>query len=42
MKGYTPDRRATVLKGHWSAFQDPVAVGQDFSKFDQHISVPAL
>lgn len=42
MKGYTPERRAAVIAGHWSAFRDPVAVGQDFSKFDQHISEEAL
>lgn len=42
MKGYTPERRAAVIAGHWAAMEDPVAVGQDFSKFDQHISVEAL
>lgn len=42
MKGYTAERRAAVVKEHWSAFQDTVAVGQDFSKFDQHISREAL
>lgn len=42
MKGYTPERRAAVIADHWAAFEDPVAVGQDFSKFDQHISVDAL
>lgn len=42
MKGYTPDRRAAVVLGHWRAFEKPVAVGQDFSKFDQHISREAL
>lgn len=42
MKGYTPERRAAVISGHWAHFKDPVAVGQDFSKFDQHISVEAL
>lgn len=42
MKGYTPERRAAVIAGHWAAFDDPVAVGQDFSKFDQHISARAL
>jgi len=42
MKGYTPERRAAVVAGHWAAFDDPVSVGQDFSKFDQHISVEAL
>lgn len=42
MKGYTPERRAAVVEGHWGSFEDPVAVGQDFSKFDQHISRDAL
>lgn len=42
MKGYTPERRAAVIAGHWHSFSDPVAVGQDFSKFDQHISREAL
>lgn len=42
MKGYTPERRAAVVRGHWDSFEDPVAVGHDFSKFDQHISRRAL
>lgn len=42
MKGYTPERRAAVIAGHWDSFRRPVAVGQDFSKFDQHISEDAL
>lgn len=42
MKCYTPEQRAAVVKQHWEAFVDPVAVGQDFSKFDQHISRQAL
>lgn len=42
MKGYTPERRAGVVRGHWGALDDPVAVGQDFSKYDQHISKEAL
>lgn len=42
MKGYTPERRAAVIEGHWRSLKKPVAVGQDFSKFDQHISQPAL
>lgn len=42
MKGYTPERRAAVVRSHWSSFVEPVAVGQDFSKFDQHISAEAL
>lgn len=42
MKGYTPEQRAAVVEAHWGAFGDTVAVGQDFSKFDQHISAAAL
>lgn len=42
MKGYTPERRAAVVAGHWGSFSQPVAVGMDFSKFDQHISQDAL
>jgi len=42
MKGLTPQQRAEVIRQHWACFKDPVAVGQDFSKFDQHISRQAL
>lgn len=42
MKGYTQERRAAVAYGHWNSFEDPVAVGLDYSKFDQHISRDAL
>lgn len=42
MKGYTPERRAAVIRDHFGSFSDPVAVGLDFSKFDQHISQAAL
>jgi hypothetical protein len=42
MKGYTPEQRAAVVEEHCAAFNDWVAVGQDFSKFDQHISADAL
>lgn len=42
MKGYTPERRAAVVDGHWASFEDPCAVGMDFSKYDQHISQAAL
>lgn len=42
MKGYTHARRAAVIRSHFSSFVDCVAVGQDFSKFDQHISKDAL
>lgn len=42
MKGRTQQERARVIGEHWGAFKRPAAVGQDFSKFDQHISAPAL
>lgn len=42
MKGLSPQQRAAVVRQHWAAFSDPVAIGQDFSKFDQHISRQAL
>lgn len=42
MKGYTQERRAEVLRQHGNAFQDPVYVGLDASKFDQHVSQAAL
>lgn len=42
MKGYTPVRRAGVLRTHWESFNDPVGIGLDASKFDQHVSVKAL
>lgn len=42
MKGLTPQQRAEVIKEHWACFRNPVAIGQDFSKFDQHISRAAL
>lgn len=42
MKGLTPAERAEVVEEHWGCFSRPVAVGQDFSKFDQHIGLEAL
>jgi len=42
MKGYTPERRAFIVNEHFDSFGDTVAIGQDFKKFDQHISREAL
>lgn len=42
MKGYTVEGVAAVLRGKWEAFRDPVAVGLDASRFDQHVSTSAL
>jgi hypothetical protein len=42
MKGYN----AVVTAGHmfdmWTSFRDPVAIGLDASRFDQHVSIDAL
>lgn len=42
MKGYTVEGVAAVLRGKWDAFRDPIAVGLDASRFDQHVSSSAL
>lgn len=42
MKGLTPVQRARVIEEHVHSFDEFAAVGQDFSKFDQHISRDAL
>jgi len=34
--------RAVALKGHWDEFSCPVAVSLDASRFDEHVSHPAL
>lgn len=42
LKGLDARKMATVIKGIWDEFSDPVAVGMDASRFDQHVSVPML
>lgn len=42
MKGLDQEARAEVAVAHWMAFGDPVAIGLDASKFDQHTSKKAL
>lgn len=42
MKGFSLGDRASVLRSHWDSFLDPVAIGLDASKFDQHVSKAAL
>lgn len=42
MKGYTQGKRAEVIARHWGRFKDPIAIGLDASKFDQHVSIRAL
>lgn len=42
MKGYTVEGTARVLRAKWNHFRNPVAIGLDASRFDQHVSVDAL
>lgn len=42
IKGMNAYESARVLRAKWDAFADPVAVGLDASRFDQHVSVDAL
>lgn len=42
LKGLNADAVAEVLLDNWQQFIDPVAIGLDASRFDQHISVEAL
>lgn len=42
MKGYNAHATAAHLRDMWCEFKDPVAVGLDASRFDQHVSVDAL
>lgn len=41
-KGLNAVQRAKTLRSHWESFNDPVAVGLDASRFDQHVSIQAL
>lgn len=42
MKGLTVEGTAEQLRKKWDKYSDPVAVGLDASRFDQHISEDAL
>lgn len=42
MSGYNALDVARHMRGHWDQWADTVAVGLDASRFDQHVSVPAL
>lgn len=41
-KGLNAVQRAKHLRSHWESFNDPVAIGLDASRFDQHVSIQAL
>jgi len=42
MKGMNMEERAKTIQEHFNSFNDPVAVGLDASRFDQHVSKDAL
>ncbi len=42
IKGFNADKSAEILQDKWRVFNDPIAIGLDASKFDMHVSVPAL
>lgn len=42
LKGRNADGVAAAMYDNWSQFNDPVAIGLDASRFDQHVSKAAL
>lgn len=42
MKGLNAERRGREFADAWKRFKDPVAIGVDATRFDQHVSVEAL
>lgn len=42
IKGYNAVKSAKILYEKWNMFKNPVAVGLDASRFDQHVSKQAL
>jgi len=42
MSSYNAFTQAKILKEKWDKFSDPVCVGMDASRFDQHVSKQAL
>jgi len=42
LKGLNADQVAAQLRANWDHFLDPVAIGLDASRFDQHVSRAAL
>jgi hypothetical protein len=41
-KGLNAHKRGLAMEDHWNAFNNPVAVGLDAKRFDQHVSRAAL
>lgn len=42
LKGVNSQRSAELLREKWDMFRNPVAIGLDASRFDQHVSIDAL
>jgi len=42
LKGYNAQQIGRVFADKWAKYRDPVAIGLDASRFDQHVSVEAL
>lgn len=42
MKGYNAEQVAGIIQTKWNQFREPVAIGLDASRFDQHVSYECL
>jgi hypothetical protein len=42
IKGYTVEQIGQITKDAWDSFTNPVAIGFDMKRFDQHVSLEAL
>lgn len=42
LKGYNAQDIGRIFSAKWDKYRDPVAIGLDASRFDQHVSVEAL
>lgn len=42
LKGFNAQQTGRIFADKWSKYRDPVAIGLDASRFDQHVSVEAL
>lgn len=42
LKGYNAEQTGEIFRTKWNKYRDPVAVGLDASRFDQHVSRQAL
>ncbi len=42
IKGYDIHKSASLLREKWDMFDNPIAIGLDASRFDQHVSIEAL